>query len=94
MNEIFGDQEMALFHRVAMEMEHADREKNSDKYELGGPGTEIIRLDDDSEMEDASRVVVRMDSTRGVIQSKFVVPSYCCSRLVKLISYLQYFIFC
>ncbi|KAL0731936.1 hypothetical protein Bca4012_028030 [Brassica carinata] len=68
MNEIFGDQEMALFHRVAMEMEHADKEKNSDKYELGGPGTEIIRLDDDSEMEDASRVVVRMDSTRGVIQ--------------------------
>lgn len=81
MNEIFGEEEMALFYRVAMEMEHADKEKNRDKYELGGPGTEIIRFDHDSEMEDVSRAVVPMDSTRGVSQSKFLVPSYCCSRL-------------
>ncbi|XP_056844386.1 uncharacterized protein LOC130496380 [Raphanus sativus] len=68
MNEIFGEEEMALFYRVAMEMEKADNEKSRDKYDIRGPGTEIIRIDEDSEMEDTSRVVVRMDSTRGVIQ--------------------------
>ncbi|KAJ4909931.1 hypothetical protein Rs2_04552 [Raphanus sativus] len=52
-----------------MEMDKADKEKNRERYELGGPGTEIISLDDDSQMEDASRFVARMDSTRGVIQS-------------------------
>lgn len=66
MNEIFGEEEMAVFYRVAMEMEHADEEKNCHLFEQGGPGTEIIRIDDDSEMEDVSRVV-RMGSTMGGI---------------------------
>ncbi|KAG2300259.1 hypothetical protein Bca52824_036731 [Brassica carinata] len=66
MNEIFGEEEMAVFYRVAMEMEHADEEKNCHLFEEGGPGTEIIRIDDDSEMEDVSRVV-RMGSTMGGI---------------------------
>ncbi|KAL0712794.1 hypothetical protein Bca4012_019772 [Brassica carinata] len=67
MKEIFGEEEMVVFYRVAMEMELAEREKMSHLAEQGGPGIEVIRLDDDSEMEEASRVR-RMDSTIGGLQ--------------------------
>ncbi|KAG2311903.1 hypothetical protein Bca52824_023460 [Brassica carinata] len=74
MKEIFGEEEMVVFYRVAMEMELAEREKMSHLAEQGGPGIEVIRLDDDSKMEEASRVG-RMDSTTGGLQSQNEAPA-------------------
>lgn len=71
MNEIFGEEEMSVFYRVAMEMDHADKEKNRHLLEQGGPGTELIRLGDDSVMEEANRVVC-VGSTLGGIQRKLL----------------------
>ncbi|KAL0722856.1 hypothetical protein Bca4012_037455 [Brassica carinata] len=67
MKEIFGEEEIVVFYRVTMEMELAEREKMRHLAEQGGPGIEVIRLDDDSEMEEASRNV-RMDSNIGGLQ--------------------------
>ncbi|KAH0885105.1 LOW QUALITY PROTEIN: hypothetical protein HID58_061201, partial [Brassica napus] len=55
MNEIFGEEEMVVFYRVAMEMELADKEKTRQMDEQAQPGPWLIRLDDYSDMEDASK---------------------------------------
>ncbi|KAF8077394.1 hypothetical protein N665_1041s0009 [Sinapis alba] len=49
MNEIFGEEEMLIFHRVALEMGHADRVIRP--HAGGGVvnGMEIIQLDDDDD---------------------------------------------
>lgn len=42
LNEIFGKQDMLIFHRIALEMNHADSNQEM----------EIINLDDDEDMLD------------------------------------------
>ncbi|WZZ52810.1 hypothetical protein YC2023_052917 [Brassica napus] len=69
MNEIFGEEEMVVFYRVAMEMELADKEKTRQMDEQAQPGPWLIRLDDYSDMEDASKGVGRMDSTMGGLET-------------------------
>ncbi|KAF8109332.1 hypothetical protein N665_0098s0060 [Sinapis alba] len=58
MNEIFAEEEMLIFHRVALEMGYADRVFGSRRQ--GGPAVgqalEIIQLDDDDEMVDVTHV--------------------------------------
>ncbi|KAL0755450.1 hypothetical protein Bca101_093118 [Brassica carinata] len=65
MTEIFGEEEMVVFYRVAMEMEFAEKEKTRQMDEQAQPGPWLICLDEDSDMEDASKGVGRMDSTMG-----------------------------
>ncbi|WZZ20693.1 hypothetical protein YC2023_122080 [Brassica napus] len=65
MTEIFGEEEMVVFYRVAMEMEFAEKENTRQMDEQAQPGPWLICLDEDSEMEDASKGVGRMDSTMG-----------------------------
>lgn len=72
MNEIFGEEEMEIFYRVEMEMGLADKEKARKLAEQRLPLTGIIRLDDDYDMEDASRIVMRGGSTTGLLQGKCI----------------------
>nr|VDD23512.1 unnamed protein product [Brassica rapa] len=65
MTEIFGEEEMVVFYRVAMEMEFAEKENTRQMDEQAQPGPWLICLDEDSDMEDASKGVGRMDSTMG-----------------------------
>ncbi|KAG2333015.1 hypothetical protein Bca52824_004195 [Brassica carinata] len=65
MNEIFGEEEMVVFYRVAMEMELADKEKARKLEEQKGLGPCLICLDDDTEMEDGSKGVGREESAKG-----------------------------
>ncbi|CAN7012359.1 unnamed protein product, partial [Brassica oleracea var. botrytis] len=65
MTEIFGEEEMVVFYRVAIEMEFAEKEKTRQMDEQAQPGPWLICLDEDSDMEDASKGVGRMDSTMG-----------------------------
>lgn len=57
MNEIFGEQEMLVFHRVALEMELADRVRPPNAEGVRANGVEIIQLDDDDEMLEVAHVV-------------------------------------
>ncbi|KAL0722472.1 LOW QUALITY PROTEIN: hypothetical protein Bca4012_037071 [Brassica carinata] len=50
MNEIFGEQEMLILHRVALEMEYADRVLRPQSSTGVVQRMEIIQLDDDDEM--------------------------------------------
>ncbi|KAL0728953.1 hypothetical protein Bca4012_025046 [Brassica carinata] len=68
MNEIFGEEEMVVFYRVAMEMELADKEKARKLEEQKGLGPCLICLDDDTEMEDGSKGVGREESAKGGLQ--------------------------
>ncbi|CAF1855219.1 unnamed protein product [Brassica napus] len=79
MNEIFGEEEMVVFYRVAMEMELADKEKTRQMDEQAQPGPWLIRLDDYSDMEDASKGVGRMDSTMGGLEriDLLTFPEFC-----------------
>lgn len=55
MNEIFGEQEMLILHRVALEIGHADRVLRPQPSTGVTQGIEIIQLDDDDEMVDVSQ---------------------------------------
>ncbi|KAG2257439.1 hypothetical protein Bca52824_076733 [Brassica carinata] len=55
---------MVVFYRVAMEMEFAEKEKTRQMDEQAQPWPWLICLDEDSDMEDASKGV-GMDSTMG-----------------------------
>ncbi|KAL0796728.1 hypothetical protein Bca101_068105 [Brassica carinata] len=65
MNEIFGEQEMLIFHRVALEMAYADRVRHCQD----GRGTvhrmEIIQLEDDEEMVDDAPVAEQPQQSLG-----------------------------
>ncbi|KAL0742545.1 hypothetical protein Bca4012_084058 [Brassica carinata] len=56
MNEIFGEQEMLILHRVALEMEYADRVLRPQSSTGVVQRMEIIQLDDDDEMVDVSQM--------------------------------------
>ncbi|KAJ4893780.1 Uncharacterized protein Rs2_20574 [Raphanus sativus] len=72
MSEIFGEQDMLVLHRVALEMAHADRV-------MGGPagsgvptGVEIIQLDDDDDMTEASQTGTAGNGTAGETRGAIV----------------------
>ncbi|KAL0743781.1 hypothetical protein Bca4012_085294 [Brassica carinata] len=50
MKEIFGEREMVLFHRVALEMGYADKALRPQPGGRNDTGMEIIQLDDDDDM--------------------------------------------
>lgn len=58
MSQIFGEREMALLHRVAMEMGYADRVQRTHGQTAAHTGMEIIQLDeeDDRVIEAPARV--------------------------------------
>ncbi|KAL0723747.1 hypothetical protein Bca4012_038346 [Brassica carinata] len=56
MNEIYGEQEMLIFHRVALEMGYADRVLRPQAGVGVVNGMEIIYLDDDDDMVDQPRL--------------------------------------
>lgn len=56
MSEIFGEQEMLLLHRVALEMSYADRVMGRTRGSGVAQGIEIIQLDDDDDMMEASQI--------------------------------------
>ncbi|KAL0715952.1 hypothetical protein Bca4012_065274 [Brassica carinata] len=58
MNEIFGEQEMLILHRVALEMEFADRVRRPRTSTGVVQRVKIIQLDDDDEMPDTSQMSV------------------------------------
>ncbi|KAF2602814.1 hypothetical protein F2Q70_00028073 [Brassica cretica] len=55
MNEIFGEQEMLILHRVALEIGHADRVLRPQPSSGVTQRIKIIQLDDDDEMVDVSQ---------------------------------------
>ncbi|KAF8093512.1 hypothetical protein N665_0383s0139, partial [Sinapis alba] len=54
--EIFGEQEMLLFYRVALEMRHVDRGVRTHAVSRVGQGIEVIRIEDDEDMVDVPNV--------------------------------------
>lgn len=54
MNEIFGEEEMLIFHRIALEMANAYRLRPRQGENGAVHGVEIIQLEDDEEMVDAT----------------------------------------
>ncbi|CAH8355049.1 unnamed protein product [Eruca vesicaria subsp. sativa] len=71
MKEVFGEEEMAILHRVALEMAYADRILGRGSNEGVVRRMEIIQLDDDAEMADVSQAVASSEGTvaenRGTI---------------------------
>ena len=55
MNEIFGEQEILILHRVALEIGHADRVLRPQPSSVVTQRIKIIQLDDDDEMVDVSQ---------------------------------------
>ncbi|KAL0729767.1 hypothetical protein Bca4012_025860 [Brassica carinata] len=58
MEEIFGEEEMLILHRVALEMGYADRNLRPQASSSMVQRMEIIQLDDDDEMMDVSQMGV------------------------------------
>ncbi|KAF3537824.1 hypothetical protein F2Q69_00024951 [Brassica cretica] len=50
MGEIFGEQEMQLLYRVALEMAHVDRDGGFNAISGVGQGIDVIHIDDDEDM--------------------------------------------
>ncbi|KAG2267251.1 hypothetical protein Bca52824_061806 [Brassica carinata] len=71
MNEIFGEEEMVVFYRVAMEMELADKEKAHKLEEQKGLGPCLIYAGDD-EMEDGSKGVGVRNQPKEVLSKTFI----------------------
>ncbi|KAJ4915960.1 Uncharacterized protein Rs2_01510 [Raphanus sativus] len=66
MTEIFGEQEMLILHRVALEMSYADRVLGTQNSTGVVQGVEIIQLDDDDdEMVEASQMARTPNGTLG-----------------------------
>lgn len=65
--EIFGEQEMLILHRVALEMSYADRVLGTQNSTGVVQGVEIIQLDDDDddEMVEASQMARTRNGTLG-----------------------------
>uniref|UniRef100_M4F017 SWIM-type domain-containing protein n=1 Tax=Brassica campestris TaxID=3711 RepID=M4F017_BRACM len=78
MNEIFGEQEMLILHRVALEIGHADRVLRPQPSTGVTQGIEIIQLDDDDEMVDVSQTGGTgngtLATTEGVIVPMEALP--------------------
>lgn len=56
MREIFGEQEMQLLYRVALEMAHVDRDGGFNAISGVGQGIDVIHIDDDEDMADVANV--------------------------------------
>ncbi|XP_056843052.1 uncharacterized protein LOC130495646 [Raphanus sativus] len=63
MSEIFGEQEMLLLHRVALEMSYADRVMGRPRVTDVPQGFEIIQLDDDDDILEASEIGSTVNGT-------------------------------
>ncbi|XP_048608171.1 uncharacterized protein LOC125584176 [Brassica napus] len=56
MREIFGEEEMQLLYRVALEMAHVDRDGGFNAISGVGQGIDVIHIDDDEDMADVANV--------------------------------------
>ncbi|KAG2322423.1 hypothetical protein Bca52824_015636 [Brassica carinata] len=65
MNEIFGEQEMLIFYRVALEMGLVDMGVGSQAISGVGQGIEVIRIDDDEDMADVGSSEALTPQTTG-----------------------------
>lgn len=85
MNEIFGEQEMLILHRVALEIGHADRVLRPQPSFGVTQRIKIIQLDDDDEMVDVSQTGGtgnrNLEGTGGIF--------FCVNRLYKVITFVE-----